>query len=71
MNMISEIKSNFSEIAYLEYYGFNSYNYKAQKVLGPDLTDFKDAFIPEFLNLDTVIDSNGESYPNITIDILS
>lgn len=71
MNMISEIRSNFGEIAYIEYYGFNSYDYMAQKVIGPDLTDFQDKFIPEFLNLDTLTDSNGELYPNITVDILS
>ena len=71
MNMISEIRSNFSEISYIEYYGFNSYDYMAQKVIGPDLTNFQDKFIPEFLNLDTLVDSNGETYPNITVDLLN
>lgn len=71
MNMISEIRSNFSEIGYIEYYGFNSYDYMAQKVIGPDLTNFHDKFIPEFLNLDTLVDFNGEAYPNITVDILN
>ena len=70
MNMISEIRTNFSEIAYIEYYGFNSYDYMAQKVIGPDLTDYQNNFIPEFLNLDTLINSNGEMYPNIIVDIL-
>ncbi len=70
MNMISEIRSNFSEIAYIEYYGFNSYDYMAQKVVGPDLTDYQENFIPEFLNLDTLVDSNNITYPNIIIDIL-
>ena len=71
MNMISEIRSNFSEISYIEYYGFNSYDYMAQKVIGPDLTNFQDNFIPEYLNLDTLVDVNGEVYPNIIVDILN
>ena len=70
MNMISDIRSNFSEIAYLEYYGFNSYDYMAQKVIGPNLNDYQEGFIPEFLNLETLEDTNGDSYPNIIIDIL-
>ena len=70
MNLISEIRSNFAEIAYLEYYGFNSYDYMAQTVIGPDLTEYHDDFLPEFLNLDTVMDANGEMYPNIVVDIL-
>ena len=71
MNLISEIRANFSEIAYIEYYGFNSYDYMAQKVIGPDLTNYQDDFIPEFLNLDTLTDLNGESYPDITVTILN
>ncbi len=71
INMISEIRSNFSEIAYIEYYGFNSYDHMAQKVVGPDLTNFQENFIPEFLNLDTLIDINGNTYPNIIVDILA
>lgn len=71
MNMIADIRSNFSEIAYIEYYGFNTYDYRAQTVVGPDLTNYQGEFIPEFLNLDTVTDSNGETYPNITVDILT
>ena len=71
MNLISELRSNFSEIGYIEYYGFNSYDYMAQKVVGPDLTDYQEAFIPEFLNLDILTDPNGSEYPNIIVDILS
>lgn len=71
MNMISDIRANFSEIAYIEYYGFNTYDYKAQTVVGPDLTNYQGEFIPEFLNLDTITDYNGDTYPNITVDILA
>lgn len=71
MNLISEIKSKFSEITYIEYYGINSYDYMAQKIVGPTLTDFQNEFIPEFLNLDMLYDANGEPYPNISVRILS
>lgn len=70
MNMISALRNNFSEIAYIEYYGFNSYDYMAQKIIGPDLTEYQEDFIPEFLNLDILTNSNGVSYPNIDVDIL-
>lgn len=71
MNLISSLRTNFSEIAYLEYYGFNSYDYSAQKIIGPDLTDYQENFIPEFLNLDTLVNENGVRYPNIIVDILA
>ena len=58
-------------LTYLEYYGFNSYDYMAQKVVGPDLTDYQQEFIPEFLNLDIITDVNGDNYPNIIVDILT
>lgn len=70
MNLISDIRNNFEEIAHLEYYGFNTYDYSAQKVIGPDLTLFIEDFIPEFLNLNILTDSNGVKYPDITVDIL-
>ena len=70
MNMISSIRQEFEEILYMEYYGFNSYDYRAQKVIGPDLTDYQSKFIPEFLNLNILYDRNGDPYPEITIDIL-
>ena len=71
MNMVHKIEENFKEIQYLEYYSFNSYDTKAQKVLGPDLSEFTDEFIPEFLNLNTLKDNNGNVYPEIYVDILS
>ena len=70
MNLIATLRENFPEIAYIEYYGFNSYDYKAQKILGPDLDAYQEYYIPEFLNLDIVTDSNGQKYPNIVVDIL-
>ena len=71
LNLISAIRENFDEILYLEYYGFNSYDHSAQKIIGPDLTVYYDEFIPEFLNLNVVQDENGNDYPEIIVDILS
>ena len=70
MNMIAALRQNFSEIAYIEYYGFNSYDYMAQRIVGPDLEEYFEDFIPEFLNLEIVTDVNGTKHPNITVDIL-
>ena len=69
-NLIYQLKAQFPEIQYIEYYGMNKYSYEAQKILGPDLTEYQKGFVPEFLNLEMVYDDNGEAYPNITIDIL-
>ena len=71
LNMISAIQENFSEILFIEYYGFNSYGHNAQKIIGPDLTVYYDEFIPEFLNLNVVKDDNGNDYPEIIVDILT
>ena len=70
MNMIAALRQNFSEIAYIEYYGFNSYDYMAQRIVGPDLEEYFEDFIPEFLNLEIITDVNGTKHPNITVDIL-
>lgn len=71
MNMISALRTQFTEINYIEYYGFNKYDYMAQKIIGPNLNDFQEEFIPEFLNLNTVVDKNGVTHPDIIVDILS
>lgn len=69
-NLMSELKSEFSEIQYLEYYGFNTYDYMAQKIIGPGLDDYIDGYIPEFVNIATAYDKTGTAYPDITVDIL-
>jgi len=57
MNMISDIKRDFPEIGYLEYYGFNDYGYDAQKIVpieNDELSDsMKTDYIPEFINIYT------------------
>lgn len=70
LNMIAAMKEEFSEIDYIEYYGFNIYNHMAQKIVGPDMSEFIEDFIPEFLNLNVVMDGNGNEYPDVTVAIL-
>ena len=70
MNLISELKAQFGEIEYIEYYGFNGYDYMAQKIIGPDLDEYIDGYIPEFINID-VQTVNGFEIPAIQVDILS
>lgn len=73
LNMISEAKAEFPEIGYIEYYGFNSYNYKYQKIEGVSDSQISSAalrkYIPEFLNIRSIY--NGTSYtPKINVVLL-
>lgn len=75
MNIVAGAKTNFDEIAYLEYYGINNYDYSAQRItIMSDeeilQTVSADSFVPEFLNIirETV---NGESRPKIKLTILN
>lgn len=70
LNMVADIKANFSEIAYIVYYGFNIYDHEAQKIVGPDLGSYQDNFIPEFINIQIAYNQDGVSYPDIELDIL-
>ena len=70
LNLTAAMEAQFSEIQYVEYYGFNSYNYKAQKIIGPDLDEYHADFIPEFLNIDVTTDANGDEVPNIQIGLI-
>lgn len=70
MSLISALKEEFEEIQYLEYYGFNEYNYSAQKIIGPDMTIYQQNYVPEFINLDIVKDPAGNTYPAVQVDIL-
>lgn len=56
MNLIAAAKTNFDEIAWLEYYGINSYGWEAQKltIMSDEeilATVRADSFVPEFLNV--------------------
>lgn len=56
MNLVAAAKTNFDEIAWLEYYGINNYGYDAQKltIMSDEeilATVRADSFVPEFLNI--------------------
>jgi hypothetical protein len=61
---------NFSEIEYIEYYGMKNYGHMAQKIVGPSVSEYNDDFIPEFLNMNMLLDANGNEYPDVTVTIL-
>lgn len=75
MNLITDVKNAFSEIDYMEYYGFNSYDYRVQKIQGPTeeeilAADATGTYIPEFINIDYNFD--GFIYqPSIDITLLN
>lgn len=71
LNMIADAKNYFSEISYIEYYGFNIYDHMAQKIIGPSLDDYVDDYIPEFVNFKTAYTSDGVEYPDIQVIILT
>ena len=71
LNMIADAKAAFSEIAYIEYYGFNIYDHMAQKIVGPSIEEYIDSYIPEFINIKTAYTSDGVAYPDINVTILS
>ena len=73
LNLIHDIKENFPEIGYLEYYGFDEYEYDVQKIEPIPTAEMEDElltnYIPEFINICTYIE-NGENVPNIEIEFL-
>lgn len=73
LNLIHDIKDNFSEIGYLEYYGFDDYEYDVQKIepipTSEMDTELLSSYIPEFINISTHLE-NGENVPNIDVEFL-
>lgn len=75
LNLVSEIKTKFSEVEYIEYYGFNEYDYSAQKIQGPTeeeilAADAEGTYIPEFINIAREFDG-FEWQPMVNIEILN
>lgn len=73
LNLTHDIKKKFTEIGYVEYYGFDDYGCDVQKI-EPTPTSELDAelltsYIPEFINICSHIE-NGENVPNIDVDFL-
>lgn len=81
INMCTEIKNNFDEIEYIEYYGMNSdyytlntdRDYLIQKIEAVDsislINNGITKYVPEFINVFS-IQKNGVSRPKIDITIL-
>lgn len=74
LNMTTDIKNNFPEIGYMEYYGFNTYGYDAQKIeplAKSELTAAEQiAYIPEFINIYSS-KINGVVIPKIEVKFLN
>jgi len=74
LNMITDIKNNFPEIGYMEYYGFNNYAHDAQKIEPMDNSEISRElitnYIPEFINVYSYI-YNGVEVPKIEVTFLT
>lgn len=73
MNLIHDIKENFSELGYLEYYGFDDYGYDIQKIEPVPISEMSDElkanYIPEFINVTTTF-INGVNTPTVEVTFL-
>lgn len=74
MSLINDIQKNFSEIGYIEYYGFDEHNTDIQKIEPVSTSEMSDYlltnYIPEFINICTYV-QNGENIPNIQVEFLN
>ena len=74
MNLIHNIKENFNEIEYIEYYGFDEYGYEVQKIEPIPTSEMSNElllnYIPEFINIGTII-QDGQNVPNIEVEFLN
>jgi hypothetical protein len=73
MNLIADAKQNFSDITYMEYYGVNSFDETAQKIIGLNLTDVEyqaiTNYVPEHININSILD-NTVYVPDIDVLII-
>ena len=73
MTMVKDIQSAFSEIGFMEYYGFNDFSESIQKIEPVSRTEMSEElilnYIPEFINIATYIE-NGEITPDVEVDFL-
>ena len=68
-NMMSDIKVAFaSQINYIDYEGFNQFDSNVQHMYWTDPSDI--TVPPEFINIRTYKNENGEFVPNIIIDVV-
>lgn len=72
MNLIYSCKQEFPEISYMEWYGVNSYDYGIQKIeCVNDISTQSPKFIPEFININSILLSSGVSIPDINLKLLN
>lgn len=75
MSLISDCTREFDEIGYMEWYGFNEYDYGVQTIESVSDTILAEnrilKYIPEFININMIDDGNGNTLPDIHITILN
>lgn len=75
LRMIAECTNEINEVEYMEYYGFNSYDYSTQTIEG--LTDLAISengivdYIPEFININSLPQIDGTNMPDIELTLLN
>jgi len=73
MTMIKEVQKDFSEIGFMEYYGFNDFNESIQKIEPVSRSEMSNElllnYIPEFINI-TTYEENGELVPDVQVEFL-
>ena len=74
LTLTSNIQKKFSELGFLEYYGFNDFGEDTQKIEPIPTSEMNEEllanYIPEFINIATHIE-NGETVPNIDVTFLN
>ena len=74
LNLVADIEKAFSEIGYMEYYGFNEYSNNIQKIEPVGLPEMGNHllmnYIPEFINVGTYKENN-QVIPNISVEFLN
>jgi len=74
MNLITDIKNEFKDIGYIEYYGFNNYGTDIQKIEPFPTSEMSDQlikeYIPEFINISSHKE-NGVNIPDIYVEFLN
>ena len=67
--MMSDVKVKFANlINYIDYDGFNLFDSNVQHMYWTDPSDI--TVPPEFINIRTMKNENGEVVPNIVIDVV-
>lgn len=69
-NLVTQITNNYAEqITYFEYLGFNEYNAEIQHIYKDADDEIPIHTAPEFINVNSLTDNNGNPVPDINIYI--